>query len=273
MVNFPELPRHRFLILCLFALLGSVHAEEHLSVTLASTDYPPLIGQKLPYGGMLTRIVVEAFRKEEVDVKLIEVPNNRAITGVMIGLLDGSYGWAHNPERDKKLLYSHHPIFDYRMVFFQRRGEEHPWKHLADLGALRIGVTLGNFYSDEFASLQAAGVLHVEEAETELSSMRKLLAGRIDLFPMEEEAGQFIVIGNFSPEQQAKISFQSEALSTVPTFVVIRRDLPHATELIERFDRGYQQLKNDGELDRLFDETRTAVRKAYLLPENGQIKR
>jgi len=103
--------------------------------------------------------------------------------------------------------------------------------------------------------------------------MRKLLAGRIDLFPMEEEAGQFLVLGNFPAENQAKISFQSDAFSTIPVYVVIRRDLPHAAELIERFDRGFQLLKDDGELDQLFNETREAVRKAYLLPEAGQVKR
>jgi polar amino acid transport system substrate-binding protein len=244
-----------------FAL--QVQAEERLSVTLTSADYPPLVGLNLPFGGVLTRIVVESFRAANVDVHFVHVANNRAITGVMMDLYDGSYGWAHNTERDKKLLFSHYPLTANRMVFFQLRGRQFPWTTLADLHPYLIGATLGNHYSDEFSALQAARVLRVENSESDLSNMRKLLYGRIDLFPMEEEAGQLLVLGNFTPQERSQIIFQDNAFSTVPVYLVIRRSLPNAAELVQRFDRGFRKLSDAGELPKLFDETLKAVRQTY----------
>lgn len=74
-------------------------------------------------------------------------------------------------------------------MLFQRRGERYPWHTLADLSRYRFGITVGNFYSDTFTRLQEKGVLKVDTAGDDVSNLRKLAAGRIDLFPMESEAG------------------------------------------------------------------------------------
>jgi polar amino acid transport system substrate-binding protein len=93
-------------------------AAERLSLTLTTHDYPPFMGQGLPHGGLLTRLVFEAFKLAEVDVEFEHVSSNRAITGVVRGIYDGSFGWAHTAERDRKLLYSNNSIYTFRMVFF-----------------------------------------------------------------------------------------------------------------------------------------------------------
>ena len=241
-------------------------ADEPLTLSLVSHEYPPLMTNTLPYGGLLTRIVSEAFAVTGISLTTEYVPNNRAISGLMMGIYDGSYGWAHSPERDQKLLYSSNAIYTFRMVFFQRRGQEYPWRTLSDLHSFRIGATLGDHYSDEFSTLEAAGTLHVDYANDDTSNMKKLLLGRIDLFPMEETSGQFLLKGILSPEEQAKISFQNNAIWTVPTYFVIRRSYPKAKEIIERFDRGYRQLAQSGELARLIDETMAAAVKSLPPP-------
>ncbi len=234
-------------------------SAEPLSVALTVHDYPPLMGQDLPYGGLLTRVVVEAFKAADVTVKIEHVSSNRAITGVMMGLYDGSFGWAHSPERDQKLLYSERSIYTFRMVFFQRRGHELRWKTLADLGRYQIGATLGDHYSDEFSSLQASNKLQVQEAASDLNNMRKLLRGRIDLFPMEEEAGRMLIQTQLTPAEQARLSAQPTPIATIPTYLVLRRTLPHARELLDRFEQGYRQLQDSGQLARLQGETRKAL--------------
>src|SRR5471030_168317 len=203
--------------------------------------------------------VTEAFRLGDVDVKFTPVSSNRAITGVMMGLYDGGFGWAHAADRDRKLLYSDNSIYTFRMVFFQRRGDDHPWKTLADLAPLQIGTTLGDHYSDEFSALQETSKLHVQVAASDLNNMRKLLVGRIDLFPMEEEAGKLLIQGALTPAEQNLLSCQSVAISAVPTFLVLRRTLPRAQELIARFDRGYRQLLESGRLAKMMEETRKAM--------------
>lgn len=250
----------------LLALSGLRLPGAPLRLELAIEEYPPLMGQKLPYGGFLTRVVKEAFALGGVMVQLLWVPNNRAITGTMDGHYDGSYGWAHAPHRDPKLLYSNSVIYAYRMVFFQRKGESYPWKKLEDLRPYRLGATIGNHYSDEFATLQAAGVLNVDSAAADASGMQKLASGRIDLFPMDQEAGEMLADATLSKEDRARITYQANAIWEVPTYVVIRRNHPQGPELIERFDRGYRKLAASGRLKRIIEETKRAIREQTQKP-------
>jgi polar amino acid transport system substrate-binding protein len=259
--------------LLLFSTLNAQAADEPLTLSLAGHEYPPLMTSTLPYGGLLTRIVTEALAVTGISLKIEYVPNNRAIGGLMMGIYDGSFGWAHSPERDQKLLYSSNSIYTFRMVFFQRRNQQYPWTNLADLHSYRIGATLGDHYSDEFSALEAKGVLHVDYANDDSSNMKKLMVGRIDLFPMEETSGEFLVKGLFPQEEQSKIVFQSNAIWTVPTYFVIRRDYPKAKEIIERFDRGYRQLAQSGELARLMDETMAAAVKSLPPPKKEDAPR
>lgn len=252
--------RKVFGILSVVSALGLSGAEARMRLDLVIEDYPPLMGQTLPYGGLLTRIVTEAYAQAGVSVHLTWVPNNRAIFGTMAGQYDGSYGWAHAPERDAKLLYPVTVLYPFRMVFFHRRGESYPWKKLEDLRPFRIGVTMGNHYSDEFSALQAAGTLNVDPASSDTSGMKKLASGRIDLFPMEQEAGQMLADLVLSKADREKITFQKDAIWEVPTYVVIRRTHPQAQEIVDRFDRGYRKLVSTGRLKVIIAETRKAIR-------------
>ena len=246
----------------LFFHCRDLRAEERLSLALTADEYAPLMSESLPNGGILTRIVREAFRLGGVDVTIMFMPNNRAIAGLMKDVYEGGYGWAHSKDRDAKLLFSRTAIQSVRMVFFQRAGETYPWNALSDLRSYRIGATLGNYYSDEFMALENEPDSPVEFAGSDLANMKKLLHGRIDLFPIDEEVGRFLIQRNFVPESQAKLTSQKQLISLIPMYVVVRRSLPHASELIERFDRGYKQLSDSGELAKLLQENEQAARKA-----------
>jgi polar amino acid transport system substrate-binding protein len=247
--------------LLILALVAVCHADAHdnLKVTLTQQEYPPLIMREAPGGGLLTQIVTEAFKLANVDVNYVAVPNNRAITGAMMGFYEGSYGWAHSAERDAKLLYSNKPIYALRIVFFQKGSNEIPWSNLTDLHPYRIGITQGNHYSDEFTALIESGRLQTDPAPSDLSNFRKLLVGRVDLFPIDQDVGQFILKTSFLPEDQTKISFQHKSISVVPVYVVIRRDLPQARALMERFDHGFQLLSDSGQLSRMIEAHRALL--------------
>lgn len=241
-------------------LMPAVLRAETTRLEMAVEEYPPLMGEKLPHGGILTRIVTEAYAQAGVTLQFRWVPNNRAIAGVMDGAYEGSFGWAHAPERDKKLLYSTHTIYTFRMTFFQRRNEDYPWKQLEDLAPYRIGVTIGNHYSDEFAALQTAGKLNVDPASADADNMKKLATGRIDLFPMEQESGLMLADLTLTKAERATITYQNHAIWEVPVYVVIHRGSPRAQELVERFDRGYRRL-SPGRVQSLIEETRKAIQR------------
>ncbi|MOA20001.1 Bacterial extracellular solute-binding protein, family 3 [compost metagenome] len=147
----------------------------------------------------------------------------------------------------------------FRMVLFQRAGESYPWQTLADLAPYRFGITAGNFYSDAFSSLQQQGVLKVDIASDDGSNLRKLLAGRIDLFPMEWEAGQLLARSTLRQQQARQLVPQAREYWTTPLCVVVSRKHPQAAELIARFNRELRKMRDSGELARLVAQTRQQV--------------
>jgi len=248
-------------VLCLFtmpvlAANNDIFAKPHLSVVLSSDEWPPYLGSQLPFHGILSHVVTAAFAKANVDVSYRFLPNNRSLQSARNGTVDGSLGWAPSEERLHDLLYSQ-AVMSARMVFFQRRSDSVHWQQLSDLSGLRIGTTVGNYYSDAFEQLLKQGVLHTDVAADDLSNLRKLLAHRIDLFPSDEEVGQFLLSRHFSPLQAAQLS-SSQAFWQAPLHVVIWRGHSHGDELIARFNQGLQALHDSGDFDRIVREARQA---------------
>lgn len=250
------------LLLVLFSLLRVETYAQRISLTL--NDYPPYMGAHIPYQGILSRLVKEAFALEGVDITLVEVPNNRSIAGPMAGLYDGTFGWAYTQERAEKLLYSD-ALLTFHMVFFQRKDRIIDWQTMEDLAPYAIGITKGNFVSNDFSRLQQEGRLRVDEGLDDPSGMRKLLLQRIDLFPMEKEAGQYLLASLFQPGQQRQIAVNSHTIWEVPVHLLIYRGHPQAADLISRFNRGLAKLKQSGQYERLILDTRAAILKAASL--------
>lgn len=252
-------------LLCAILLAGASPAQAQrsaplrdgqMAIVLAADEWPPYIGNELPDYGILSRVVTAAFAYGKVAVSYRFLPNNRSLQSARNGMVDGSLGWAPSPERLQDLLYSK-PVLSARMVFFQRKANAVRWSQLAELAGLRIGITIGNYYSDEFDRLVRQGVLHTDGVADDLSNFRKLLARRIDLFPIDEEVGQFLLSRNFSPQDIRQLD-HSQPFWMAPLHVVIWRRHPHGAELIARFNRGLQALQRSGTLARMVQETRQA---------------
>lgn len=242
----------------LAAACQAAPAPRALGVRLSNQEYPPYLGETLPGYGLLSRVVSAAFRLENVRVGYVFYPNNRALESARAGAVDGSLGWAVTPERQRDLLYSD-TVMTLRMVFFQRAERTIAWRTLADLAPYRIGVTAGNSYSDEFARLQAGGLLHVESAADDLSNFRKLLVGHIDLFPIDAEVGSMLLARQFGVEQRRQLTFSARSFWSAEMHVVISRKSHDAVELVARFNRGLKRLRASGEYARLIDATRREI--------------
>ncbi|XZG70338.1 substrate-binding periplasmic protein [Chitinibacteraceae bacterium HSL-7] len=228
-------------------------------ITLSLQDYPPFMGETLPHRGLMTAVISAAFKQAGIPVKLTPTPNNRAIEGARHGWYDGSFGWAKNPEREADLYYSQ-PVMSLRMVFCHRAGLSYPWQSLADLSRWRIGITEGNYYSDAFSNLVAKGVLTVDRASSDVQTLRKLVAGRVDLVPIDAEVGPYVLSSKqFSAAERAQVSCQSRAYWEAPLHVVISRTRADGPELIRKFDAALAQMRASGEFDRIVERARADI--------------
>jgi polar amino acid transport system substrate-binding protein len=236
----------------------AVAAEPLLKITLSNDEWPPYLGENLPDHGFLSRLVKEAFARANVRVEYAFYPNNRALVLARSGSVTGSLGWAPSEERKKDLLYTQ-PVMYARMVFFERKKHPVGWNRLEDLHQIHVGVTTGNYYSDEFDRLVKAKAILIDEASSDELNLRKLLVGRIELFPVDYEVGNFLLAKEFSSGERSALSAQSKSFWSAPLHVVIWNRDPHAQELVERFNRGLKALHDSGDYDRIISETRTRI--------------
>lgn len=228
------------------------------TITLTLQEYPPYMGEKIPYQGLLTRAVLAAFDTQGIEVILKPVPNNRAIEGARRGAYDGSFGWARNPDREKDLLYTN-PVISLQMVFCHRSNQQYPWKKMADLAPFAIGITTGNFYSDDFSKLQTSGVLKVDAAASDAANFKKLLAGHIDLFPIDAEVAPYLMAMHLTKAERPQITCQKKAYWEAPLHVVINKKNPNAERWIAAFNAGLAKLEKSGQLQQLFALTREEI--------------
>lgn len=238
-----------WLFLACILVLRSPVAGASTPLVFAIGEFPPYVSSDLEHHGVATRIVREAFRIQGLEVSLEWLPWVRAIRKVEDSNLHGSFPWVRSMERSENLVYSV-PIFHGATVFFHRQDRTFDWQTLADLKGLRIGATRGYQYSEEFQAAVRAGELDVEIVNSDEVNLRKLNAGRIDVFPVERAVGRHLVreLGFDG------ISWHRRPLVRASYHLIMSRDAVNAPVLVEAFSRGRAQLLHEGRIEQFFRE-------------------
>lgn len=228
-------------------------------VKLTSGEWPPFFSASLPGGGIMTRLISEAFRVEGIQVQYSYLPWVRAYEVAKTSKFDGTVGLAPNLERLKWYVFSE-PVITADMVFFHRKDRVIRWDTLADLAPYVIGTTRGDYYSDEFAALQNAGKLKVDDSSTdETANLRKLLHGRIDLFPIERHVGLYLLHRHFPRYEQGRLTHTRKTFWVAPLHLLINRQTKDGLQLLKSFNSGLAKLKSSGAYQRIVDEGMIAM--------------
>ncbi len=76
--------------------------------------------------------------------------------------------------------------------------------------------------------------------------LRQLLAGRIDLFPVDKVVGFDLLYQKFSAAERQRLSFHRKPLRSDSLHPLLSREVPGNDELMQRFNRGLNQLRDSG---------------------------
>jgi len=219
-------------VLC-FALTTVAWAQSPKIVTLATDPEKP--------GGFLLELTIEAFKEMGYEPNVQFEPWARALNAAMNGEVDGLLGCLYSDERAKKLAYSDE-LAESSTVFFALESSKITYTTLQDLSKYTIGTIRSSFYPPEFT---AATYLKTEPASDYLENIRKLLAGRIDLFVEKRLIVMSFLAG--SPESGA-----GHIVALEPPIMVNKyyngfsKSAPSAQQKLRDFNKGLQMIKNDG---------------------------
>jgi polar amino acid transport system substrate-binding protein len=233
-------------------LLLAAPCSQAEDITLISGEWLPLLSEQLPGNGVLSRVVTEAFALEGVSVHYIFRPWPRALAEAGKGIANGTLVWSKGApasQRSRNFAYSD-LVFEGKSVFFQRADFRFTWKTYADLARYRMGGVLGYEYDFE-----GTPGLRIDRAPTEALSMRKLLAGRFDLYPTVREVGMYTLRTQFSVQEAAAIrQADGRPYNLTRYHVLLPRNQAATPRLMALLNKGLLRLRESGRYAQLMAE-------------------
>jgi polar amino acid transport system substrate-binding protein len=127
---------------------------------------------------------------------------------------------------------------------------------MKDLKGLHIGATIDYNYGEAFAKAEADGTLTVERVASDEQNFRKLLAGRIDIFPLDLDVGLAMLRQNFTPEEMAQITYHPLPIESYTYSLMLSKKVPRNQEMLDLFNAGLKELIDSGKMQQFIDESR-----------------
>jgi polar amino acid transport system substrate-binding protein len=215
-------------------------------IRLANGNWAPYNGSDLPYAGCDSQVIAEAFALENLRVEYDFFPWARSYSLSATGKRDGTLSWADTPEHRTQHYLSAEATTIQEWTFFYRADHPLIWKTLDDLAGKTMGVTTGYVYSDAFKDLRTKGTVNFVESSSDESNFRMLLAGRIDVFPMERKVGYYLIRSVFTPQEQAQLLGSPQPFAQFRTYLFLSKAVPQNEQRIILFDRGFKNLQTSG---------------------------
>ncbi|MBN2041377.1 MAG: transporter substrate-binding domain-containing protein [Spirochaetes bacterium] len=243
-----------FLFHIVFFLRTISTAQE--TIHLTNGEWPPYFSKDLKDYGIGSRVITEAFALEGVKVEYGFFPWRRSLMLAEKGEWDGAVGWEINSERQKK-FYSSNKVWEAPWVFFHLKSKKLDWKTLDDLKDLHIGGTLEYMYTVEFQKAERSGKIKVDRAASDGLNFRKLLNGRIDIFPQLIDVGYYQLNKLFDRKTVILFTNHNRPLGKHTEYLLLTRKHKKNEKLIIVFNKGLQKLKDSGKYDAYFNELRS----------------
>ncbi len=234
------------LLVLVFLMVGTNVFAASKTIKLATLDWEPYIGRDLKDNGYVAEIVREAFRRKGYTVKIKFLPWARVLKMAKDGKVDGYFPEYYSAERENEFLFSNE-FPGGPLGFFKRKDSDISYNKLTDLKPYRIGVVRGYVNTKEF---DAADYLKKEPALDDLTNIKKLLAGRIDLLVADKFVGLDLLERNLS-NHVGDIEFVQPALELKPLYVCFPRTLSASQMYNKVFNAGLKEIKEDGTLDKI----------------------
>ena len=236
--------------------IAALPAAAAQPVRLATLEWEPYIGTKMPDQGYTAALIRAAFAEQGMDVKIEFYPWARALHLARTGAVDGLMPEYFNPSRESEFVYSA-AFPGGPLVLYKRDGDAiafsvDPVKQqdaaLRALKSKRFGVVRGYLNTPVF---DAASYLIKEEANDDATNLRKLVYGRIDLAVIDRRVAEHLIRTEY-PDYAKKIEPMDPALADIPLFIAFSRKSPRMNQALAAFNKGLAAMRADGRIDALY---------------------
>jgi polar amino acid transport system substrate-binding protein len=233
----------RTLILSIVAASLTASAQNR-QLRLVSTAWPPFTNAPGQPRFALD-LVENAFSRIGLSATTTIVEAGKLTPSLLEGPFDGSGAVWKDPERERLLLFSQ-PYLENRLILVGRRGDDVSATALADLKGKRVAIVEGYSYGD---TIDNSGPTFVR-SRSEEDSLAMLLRNAVDYTLIDELVVQYIV-SNHANEARTRLQVGSTPLLMRPLYLAVRRSLPDAASIVDRFNAQLRGMIADRTYHRL----------------------
>ena len=244
----------RFLLYILFGMI--VFTTELFAETIRITngEWAPFLSKDSYQYGLGSHIVTEAFKLEGVTVEWGFFPWLRAYQNAKDGKnWDASCCWWPDDKREKEFSVSD-PVAKTSLVFFHLKSYSFDWNSMQDLKGIKIGGTSGYNYGDEFLNALTEKTLDVEFTIKDEFNFKKLLAGRIQIFPNDRSVGSAQIRNSLSPDEANLLTHTSKEFGINTIHLIISRNNNRNKYFLDKFNAGMKKLKISGRYQQMLND-------------------
>ena len=211
-------------------------------ITVATGESPPYTGEKLQDQGSIAKLIVESFRYVGITAHMKFFPWKRAFTGTLQGSEDATAYWFRSEHRSQTHLYSD-PITHQIGAWFYLASTDFDWQEEKDLRHFKVGAIAGYTHTPEFNQLASLGILNLTYVSTPDQLLQMLVAGRVDIIVESPDVIQALLKQHLRSSDEVELRQHPRPLYVTTGHLLIAKSHPYAYELIEQFNRGLMQYR------------------------------
>jgi polar amino acid transport system substrate-binding protein len=237
-------------ILFLISLLVPRYALSE-EITIAVGDWPPYLSNKLKHNGVIGHLLTDVFSEVGYDVKFTFFPWSRAYSVTKVGKQDMTGVWMHKPEREKDFYYSD-PVLNEQFVFFHLKTTPFDWNTLEDLQGVMIGGGSEYSYGVAFDEALESGKIVIERVPTQYQNWRKLLLGRIQVFPEEMNVGYSSLKQHYPEDKVSLVTHHPKPLLNNLSYLLFPKSANNSPMLMKKFNAALKSFRESGRYNLYF---------------------
>lgn len=229
-------------ILCVVILTTNVMSNAE-TVICGSFPIPQMVEDA--EHGLFIELTKAIAERSGLDIEIQVVPAKRASVyfqegdiHVLFPAVDRKFPPDQLPNRSKEAIFS-------KKTYIFTRKDSPVFKSVQELEGKRVGVTRGYAYPEELLSNPK---ILLDEANNDEASAKKLLAGRIDAFVVEEQSG--LNAFNASGAMDG-VHYDAESPVEVEDVYYAFQRTDEGAALAERFSNALSDMKQDGSFKKI----------------------
>ena len=210
------------------------------TLRLASTPWVPFTAEE-GQPRVAAYLVERALERAGYEAHTTIVPDGTLTQALLDGRFDGSAALWPSEDRQAFLLYSK-PYLENRLLLVGRKGSDVSAKSFAELKGQRIAIVEGYAYGPEVDN--AHDPIFVS-APSSQESLRAVLGGSADYCLLDALLVEFL-FEEHAREAPEKLAVGSTPLIRRDLYFAVRKSLPDAQKIIDRFNDVLGSMVRDG---------------------------